>query len=265
MQHTLNLEKMRSVVNHGKVNYFLALPEGEISVNELIGKEVSVRFTGRIFCTVCGQQTRKSFGQGFCYNCFVTAPEAEECVLNPERCKAHLGVSRDMVFSESHCLIPHYVYLSFTSNIKVGVTRQNQIPTRWVDQGATAAIILAQTPNRHTAGMIEVFLKKYFSDKTQWNKMLQDTGLDGINLLAEKERASAMLPAVMQRLISDDNTVVHLNYPVVDYPQNPVSINLAKKESVTGILKGIKGQYLILDSQAFNVRRHTGFEVVLTS
>lgn len=64
----------------------------------------------------------KSFAQGYCFPCFQRTPETEECVLRPELCKANEGVARDIDFAKEHCLIDHFVFLSYTINIKVRVT-----------------------------------------------------------------------------------------------------------------------------------------------
>lgn len=262
--YILDLSKMRANLNGHEVEYFLDAPDGTIRMNDLLGHEVALRFLGEIHCKACGALTRKSFAQGFCYNCFLTSPEAEECVLNPEKCRAHLGVARDMAYSRSHCLIPHYVYLSVTSGLKVGVTRHTQIPTRWIDQGAVQALILAETPNRHIAGLMEVFLKQHYSDKTQWRTMLESNGSLAMDLLAEKSRAASLLPAAMQRLVTNHEEVTHIEYPVLRYPEKPRNVDLQKEGAVSGVLQGIKGQYWMVGDVVVNIRRHTGFGVAFS-
>ena len=51
---------------------------------------------------------------------------------------------RDYDWEMAHHMQPHVVYLSKTAGIKVGVTRETQIPYRWIDQGAVEALILAK-------------------------------------------------------------------------------------------------------------------------
>ncbi len=150
------------------VEYQLNIGESQIAMNELIGKFIRIEWAGVIHCLKCGTKTVKSFSQGFCYPCFRDAPEAAPCIMRPELCEAHLGNARDMEWSKENCLAPHYVYLAISSNLKVGVTRHSQVPTRWIDQGASRAIKFARTPNRQLAGLIEVDLKQYMSDKTSW-------------------------------------------------------------------------------------------------
>ena len=137
------------------------LPSGDelIYMNPLIGKYIALKWLKEIYCVACGRKTNKSFAQGFCYPCFLNAPETSECIFRPELCRAQDGIARDMEWAENHCLQDHIVYLAISSGIKVGVTRSGQIPTRWIDQGAWQAIKLAKTPNRYTAGLIPEILK----------------------------------------------------------------------------------------------------------
>ncbi|MCU4176731.1 DUF2797 domain-containing protein [Carboxylicivirga sp. N1Y90] len=259
-----NLFKMRSSIKDDTVNYQLVLKDSVVEMNELIGKSLSLEFKNQINCISCGKKTAKSFAQGFCYNCFQTAPEVEECVLNPEKCRAHLGESRDQTWAEKHCLIPHYVYLAIASGIKVGVTRSTQIPTRWIDQGAWKAIIIAETPNRHIAGVIENYLKQHYSDKTNWRSMLKNVLANEIDIELEKEKALALLPAELQKYAKEDSTPLELVFPVDAFPTKPNSFTFDKEAKIEGTLKGIKGQYLMFDNdRVINIRRHNGYLVEL--
>lgn len=249
------------VENKDVVSYFVMTDEESFSLNPVIGKSLTIRFMNEIICLNCGNITKKSFGQGYCYPCFQRIPETEECVLRPELCLAHEGIARDMEFAKSHCLIDHYVYLANTGVLKVGVTRYHQVPTRWIDQGATEAIILAKTPNRYLAGTIEVALKSVISDRTNWRKMLAGEAFP-IDLLSEKDRIAELLPFDMQDYLDFDDNVMHIHYPVNKYPEKIKSVNLDKTADVSGILAGIKGQYLIFDDgRVFNVRKHGGYKV----
>ncbi len=262
MQIEGNILKM--AVEHGEVvKYFLPVGEHLIYMNNLIGKRISLQFLNRINCIKCGRETRTSFAQGYCYPCFISAPETEECVLRPELCRAHEGIARDMDFAKRNCLIDHYVYLAVGSGLKVGVTRHTQIPARWIDQGASYAIKLAKTTNRYLAGILEVALKSVYNDKTNWRNMLLGK-VPGIDLEMEKGRAEDYLPFDMREMICDDDRITRITYPVEKYPAKVKSINLEKQDSVAGVLSGIKGQYLIFESgEVINVRRHGGYLVRL--
>ncbi len=216
MEYIGNIEKMKTNID-GQVLYKLPIGEEYIELNQFIGKKISLQFQNQINCVACGKKTNKSFGQGFCYNCFTSAPEASECILHPDKCQAHLGISRDMQWSINHCLTPHIVYLANSSNIKVGITRKNQIPTRWIDQGATEAITIAETPNRHIAGIIEKFLMQYYSDKTSWQSMLKGI-TKSIDLINEKTKVKDLLPTELLQYFLDDNEPVKIEFPVNSYP-----------------------------------------------
>ena len=231
-------------------------------VNELIGKTIKLDFTGHLYCQVCNHETKKFFGEGFCYSCFINSSQASPCILRPELCKAHVGEGRDPVWEVRNHNQPHVVYLAQSDSVKVGVTRSTQIPTRWIDQGAKSAIFLAETPNRYEAGVLEVALKAFFTDKTNYRKMLQNEIDDSIDLIDEKWNVVDQLPSDLQTFISENDEIIEFNYPVLKYPIQPNLINLEKTPIFEGKLLGIKGQYLLFENDfVLNIRRHTGFEV----
>ena len=237
------LRKMATVPGN-PVGYFLDLNDSgdAVSVNDLIGHEIRLEFTGEIHCIRCGRITKTSFAQGYCYPCFISAPETEDCVLRPELCKAHAGIARDMEYAKGHCLIDHYVYLAFSGGLKVGVTRHTQVPTRWIDQGAGLAIRVARTPNRYLAGTIEVALKNHFHDKTNWKAMLMNLEQPLFDLTVEKQNAIAFLHPDFRKYISHDDHIETIIYPVDAYPAKISSLNPHKTPVVQKVLTGIRGQ-----------------------
>ena len=244
------------------VQYFLPLGKDKIDMNKVLGRQFHMEYLGHIHCIKCGRETRKSFSQGFCYPCFTTAPETEECVLRPELCRAHEGVARDMEYARNHCLIDQVVYLSLTSGIKVGVTRNTQIPTRWIDQGAIQAVEFARTPNRYTAGLLEVAMKAHIPDKTNWRLMLSGSEPGTFDLIREKQRLLELVPADFRSYVTEDSQLVELAYPVIQYPEKIKSLNFDKDPVVSGVLTGIKGQYLMLDqNRVINMRKFGGYQV----
>ena len=261
MEYTGNIRKMEAF--HEKViKYFLPVGTERVHMNELLGSPVSMEYQGHINCIKCGRETRKSFAQGYCYPCFTTAPETEECVLKPELCRAHEGLARDMEYAEKNCLTEQVVYLSLTSGIKVGVTRSHQVPTRWIDQGAIRALEFARTPNRYSAGLMEVALKDHLADKTHWRKMLSGADPGSFDLLLEKQRLAPLLTGDMASYITDSAEEVTMDYPVLRYPEKIKSLNFDKDPLVSGVLTGIKGQYLMLDQdRVINIRKFGGYQV----
>lgn len=264
MNYKGNILKMRTEYND-VVNYYLPVGNNEIEMKLLLGHNIFIKYNNRINCIRCGRLTKTSFAQGFCYPCFISAPETEECVLHPELCKAHEGVARDLQFAREHCLVDHIVYLAVSSVVKVGVTRETQIPVRWIDQGASYAIKLARTPNRFLAGSIEVILKKVFVDKTNWRDMLTNRIVENFNLVEEKKRAESVLPDNFRQYIINDENITKINYPVDKYPLKVKSISLDKLPEYSGKLSGIKGQYLIFEGgDVLNIRKHGGYFVEIT-
>ena len=263
MESVGNIRKMESILSE-VVQYKLSLGDQKIDMNQLIGQELVMEFQGIINCIRCGRVTKKSFAQGFCYPCFTTAPETEECVLRPELCTAHEGVSRDMEYSERHCLIEHVVYISYTSGVKVGVSRNTQVPIRWIDQGAIRVIELARTPNRYTAGLLEVAMKAHVNDKTNWRKMLSGSDHGGVELVQEKSRLSQLVPDHLKSYVTKDEQVLELEYPVSRYPEKVRSLNFDKDPVIKGVLCGIKGQYLLFeDNHVINIRKFGGYLITL--
>lgn len=246
------------------VNYHLPIGDDLVCMNDLIGKEISLIYSHKIICVGCGRQTVKSFNQGFCYPCFKNSPAAAEWIIHPELSKAHLGIEdRDLAYEQQVQLKPHIVYLSLTSGLKVGVTRDTQIPTRWIDQGAVQAIILAQTPNRYLAGMIEVSLKKYLADKTNWRQMLMNLHAD-VDLINEKHKVKQLLGEEYLQYVLPKDDIITINYPILNYPVKVTSIGFDKVPEFAGKLTGIKGQYLYFENGiVLNVRTYSGYVVEL--
>ena len=243
------------------VEYTLPIGEHKINMSSLIGEDIKLIYSGNIYCISCGNRTAKSFGQGFCYPCFRDSPMAAECIIRPELCRAHLGEGRDAEWEKKHHLRTHYVYLALSSGLKVGVTRGDQIPTRWIDQGASAGLILAEVPNRFLAGCIEVELKQYVSDKTNWQRMLKNEIADK-DLIADKEILAGKLPNELKQYVTTDSEIIEINYPAIEFPQKVKSLNFDKTPVVEGNLRGIKGQYLIFENgQVINMRKYTGYEI----
>ena len=260
-----NLSKMRTE-HSSPVKYFLKLGKEEVLMNSLIDQEIRIQFDGTINCVSCGRKTKKAFGQGFCYPCFMNSPLNSECIIRPELCMAHEGKGRDPEWEKNNHNQPHIVYIALTSAIKVGVTRTDQIPTRWIDQGAWKAIKFARTPYRQIAGLIESSLKNHLSDKTNWQKMLKNDMDHSADILNEKIRISELLaPEFKEYFLPDDNEIYTFEYPVLEYPDKIKSINLDKEPSFQGRLNGIRGQYLIMsDSRVINLRKYSGYEIILS-
>ena len=253
------LKKMRTDrSDDGKVSYMLDLGDDLLMMNGLIGRKFELQFKGQIEC-FCGKLVDRVYRQNFCYECFFNKPEAGEAILRPELSKAHLGEEdRDLEWEKAYQLQPHIVYLANSGGLKVGVTREEQIPTRWIDQGAAEAIILAETPNRYLAGCIEVALKEHLSDKTHVKRMLL-TEEEAIDLKKEKDRVAALVPKDLSQYVSKRDERTDLRFPLPEHFLHKKSLSLEKEPEFEATLMGIRGQYWMLDQgRAFNVRSHEG-------
>ncbi|MEE2786072.1 MAG: DUF2797 domain-containing protein [Myxococcota bacterium] len=253
--------KMRATLGT-PIQYQLRLGEQQCVLNDFIGREVQFTFAGQIHCIVCGRRTRKSFAQGFCYPCMQSAPENSDCIIRPELCRGHLGKGRDPEWERRHHVVEHVVYLAVSSAVKVGVTRAEQVPTRWIDQGASQARVLAYTPHRCAAGELEVALKAIFTDRTSWQKMLKNDVLESVDWDDVFDRIAECLDDEYLDHLIDDAEVVDLHYPVEAYPEKVKSLSFDKTPVITGTLQGIKGQYLLLDGhRVLNIRKHNGYHL----
>ena len=239
------------------INYFIEFDDNFIHLNQFIDKLFKFECIG-YSCLSCSE-SQGLYRQGFCKSCFFESPLAGDWIMRPELSKAHLNIAdRDLDYEKKIQLQPHVVYLSNTGRIKVGVTRKSQIPYRWIDQGAHEAVELLQTPNRFLAGEAEVALKKYMSDKTNWRSMLKNER-DSSNIKSSKDHAKNFIPSNLLHYFVDASNVLSIDFPVVEYPDNPKSIKLNKDSFFSGILKGVKGQYLIFEkNQVLNYRAHEG-------
>lgn len=261
------LQKMRTQVS-SPIRYELVIGGMILPLNDYLGKKVTLNYTGRIFCLNCGQKTTKSFSQGYCFKCFRNSASADMCIMKPETCHYHLGTCREPVWGEEHCFRPHIVYLANSSGIKVGITRKTQVPTRWLDQGAMQALPVFEVASRRLAGLIEVTLAQHVSDKTQWQKLLKSDAepLDLLQIrqevltLCRKELLELQDKFPQQiRLLADE--LYQFAFPVLQYPAKIKAFNFDNHASVSGVLQGIKGQYLLLDTGVLNIRKFGGYEI----
>ncbi|GGE01620.1 DUF2797 domain-containing protein [Planktosalinus lacus] len=259
MQYHGVLTKMQTEFNN-PIQYYLVFENDFLNVNQLLGKKIKIQFAG-YQCLSCGLD-KKIFRQGFCYDCFYSIPAAGDWIMKPELSKAHLDIEdRDLDYERRVQLQPHIVYLANSSNVKVGVTRKSQIPTRWIDQGAHEAIEIVEVPNRYLAGITEIALKEHVSDKTNWRKMLQNDVLD-LNLVEIRDSLKEFIPEEAKDYFIASNTETNIHFPVLQYPKKLKTLNLEKTPQFEGVLKGIKGQYLLFENDVvFNVRSSEGYVV----
>ncbi len=262
-----NLRKMRTWLD-GDAQYALPLYDilqkaDEIPMNDLIGSTIKINFQDAIHCIVTGKKIKKAFGEGLSFDAFQKSPLAAESIFRPELSRIHEGIAlRDFDWEQEHHNKPHYVYLSLTAGIKVGVTRTVNIPSRWIDQGASQAIAFAETPYRQLAGLVEVELAKHISDKTNWRNMLKNVKTNERSLADELLNIIPFLSEDLRKYLISDPQQLDIPFPVLAYPEKVNSIKLDAQKEVHGKLMGIKAQYLILDEgRVLNIRSHAGYRV----
>ena len=245
------------------IQYYLVFENDFIHMNQLLGKTMAIQFIG-YQCLNCQLDT-PVYRQGFCKSCFFDIPQAADWIIRPELSTAHLDKEdRNLDYEKRVQLQPHVVYLANSSNIKVGVTRKSQLPTRWIDQGAHEAIEILEVPNRYLAGITEVALKDFVADKTNWRTMLRNDVVDE-NLMEWRDRLRQYIPSEALDYYLASNKETNIEFPVLQYPDQPKSLNVVKTPFYQGILKGIKGQYLLFEDQTvFNIRANEGLVVSIS-
>lgn len=263
--YTGRIHKLKSVLAE-PVQYHLPIGNMELPLNDCLGKNLTLKFIGDIHCVHCQRKIKKSYHQGYCFPCAKTLARCDFCIVKPETCHFHLGTCREPEWGKAHCFIPHIVYLANTSGLKVGISRETQIPTRWIDQGAVQALAIFRVKNRYHSGLLEVAFKQWVADKTDWRKMLKTSGeslilpekrdelLNKIKWPVELQQESAVE-------ILQNQSVVSIEYPVLSYLEKITALNIEKTPEISGMLMGIKGQYLILDTGVMNIRNLTGYVV----
>lgn len=268
-----NLRKMQVQLPEAEgadVQYDMVIGDHRLPLNERIGQTLSLDYEGEINCVHCNRKTKKSFNQGYCYPCFKSLAQCDQCIVSPERCHYDAGTCREPSWGEEFCMQDHYVYLANSSGLKVGITRGSQIPTRWIDQGASQAMAIYRVSSRRYAGLVEVIYKQHMADKTNWQAMLKGAP----PTLDLPEIARELAPTVQDEIADlqaqfgiqaiqpcDDSNAVDIHFPVLEYPVKVKSFNFDKTPSVSGKLMGIKGQYLILDSGVLNMRKFGGYHI----
>ncbi|UTW45999.1 DUF2797 domain-containing protein [bacterium SCSIO 12696] len=254
-----------------RVNYQLPLDDQRIDLNSLVGEHLRLEYQGEIHCNHCGRKTKKSFNQGYCYPCFSRLAQCDSCIISPEKCHYHQGTCREPEWGEQFCMTDHIVYLANSSGIKVGITRVNQVPTRWIDQGAVQALPILRVATRQQSGLVEDCLRQHVADKTNWRAMLKNDVVP-VDLPAKRDELFDLCQKELDQLTERfglnaiqpiEADPVDIDYPVIEYPTKVTSFNFDKTPVVEGKLMGIKGQYLMFDSGVINIRKFTAYNVTV--
>ncbi|SIR85775.1 Protein of unknown function [Pseudomonas sp. B10] len=266
------ISKMSARLDGSNVQYAFRLDDVEVPVNPLIGSTLRLEFLGAIHCTHCGRKTKTSFSQGYCYPCMTKLAQCDLCIMSPERCHFDAGTCRDPVWGQQFCMTDHVVYLANSSGIKVGITRATQLPTRWLDQGASQALPIMRVSTRQQSGFVEDLFRSQVADKTNWRALLKgDAAAVDLAQVRDQlfESCAEGLQGLQERFglqaiqTIADVEPLEIRYPVEQYPAKIVSFNLDKNPIAEGMLLGIKGQYLIFDTGVINIRRYTAYQLAV--
>lgn len=254
------------------VSYRLDLGGESIALSKYLGKRLKLVHHEQIKCCHCQRVTKKSFSQGYCYPCFQKLARCDRCIMSPELCHYSAGTCREPEWGEQFCMQPHIVYLANSSGIKVGITRQTQVPTRWIDQGAIQALPIVSVSSRLLSGLVEDLFRQWLPDRTNWRKMLKHD-VEVMDMVAERDRLSALAKDGLAKLREQhpneridwlvEGKQWAFEYPSLKWPEKAKTYNLDKTPEVEDTLIAIKGQYLIFESACLNVRKYTSYEVSL--
>ncbi len=257
------IRKMKAEVSEkGEISYSLPLSDELVPLNELLGKKIKFKFSGNIYCMDTGKKISKSYNSGYSYESFLKLAACDVCIVQPEKCHYHMGTCREPLWGESECFQPHYVYLALTSGLKIGITRESQIPTRWVDQGASYALPVLKVKNRFVAGLLEQAIKEDYNDKTHWKRMLASEPE-----FEDLEKVRNDIVKKYKKLIEENKAEIltdplrEFQFPIKERAEKFKSVGFDKESEIAGILQGIKGQYLFIDDVVVNMRKHQGYEV----
>lgn len=253
----------------GKAHYALRLDDMALPLNSLLGQVIRLVWTGHIRCVHCQRPTNKSFAQGHCYPCFKRLASCDTCIMSPERCHYAEGTCREPSWGERFCMAPHLIYLANSSALKVGITKPSQLPTRWLDQGATQAVPLLDVDTRFQSGVVEDTLRATLSDRTSWQAMLKGEA-SPLNLLALRSSVLAQFESQLAALRAQwgagtirerDDLPREFHYPVLAYPTKVKSFNLDRQPVIEQRLMGLKGQYMIFEDGVINLRKYSGYQI----
>ncbi len=249
------------------VSYTLQLDDenaASIALNSVISDGLEIRFLGRISCRFCKSITPKSYGDGYCYRCFMRLARCDLCVVSPDRCHYQQGTCREPQWGESFCMQPHIVYLANSSGPKVGITRNGYQIGRWLDQGACQAVPILAAATRQNAGLAEASLAKYLPDRTDWRRLVREDS-EPVDLLVLRDKLRRTVSGLPQGITWLDEQPLSFNFPVARYSHRVGRLRLDHTPVVSGNLLGIKGQFLLFEHGVFNVRQHTSYHVRVTA
>jgi len=232
-----------------------------LHLNSYIGHTIVIDGPVYTRCLGCRSVYKKLYKRGYCYLCFNNLAVCDLCVLQPHRCHFHLNTCREPDWGIKHCFQPHYVYLSYTDKVKIGITRVHNLTTRMMHQGAIACLPVLLVPSRKIAGLIEISVKEHFSMTTAWKGMLNSRDVDADVLYASRDLFYREFDhnAYQHVIPTWYKDVIRISYPLsCDVTTSILQLPIHDR------LVGLKGMYMIFENGVFNMRRLAGVTCEMT-
>lgn len=251
-------------------SYSLLYGDTKLDLTGAVGRHIKLSHTGKFACCYCGRSIKKTYHGGYCFPCMQNLARCDLCVVKPELCHFHLGTCREPEWGLNHCMKPHILYASYTSGLKVGLTRKERLKNRWLEQGALGAVALLELNSRYHAGLIESHMAASIADKTNWRKMLAQETLPENVWIQNKEH---ILDLMGKALFAHTDKVT--DYKLIEpkwfdlaidvvVPQKIKSIKPKLDEPIEGVLKAFRGHYMVFDEAVVNMRSLVGYELNIT-
>lgn len=177
-QETTELDSQATVRGHptmvswsrGKPRLYLADIDGPVELAGLVGEEIRVGIQPGFRCQHCGNRADTSP----CQEC-QSNPPFQQCVFTPGTSCTYQDCPFP-AFKRRSCAHNFVVYLVAKDGVKAGITQADRSVSRWAEQGATHGMIVARTPNRRVAGIVEDALEAVVSTEStkEWYKPLDE-------------------------------------------------------------------------------------------
>ena len=156
--------------SRGKPRLYLADTEEPIDLAGLVGEEIRVEIRPGFRCQHCGTRADHSP----CQECR-SKPPHQQCVFTPGTSCTYQDCPFPS-FKRRSCAHNFVVYIVVKDDVKAGITQADRSVSRWAEQGATHGMIVARTPNRRVAGIIEDALEAVVSTEStkEWYEPLDE-------------------------------------------------------------------------------------------
>jgi len=238
-----------------------------LNCDGLVGESLRVTLHEEHVCANCGEKLSES-KYSVCYDC-KQRPPFTQCIKTPGTdC-----TNADCPFPDykrDACDHTYVVYLVTKGDVKVGISRSDRRLQRWAEQGASHAIVVAETPNRKSAGLIEEALSDRF--ETQSSSSWYEPRTSPVEDLVEATRtapeyipddsrlyACLTLNDLDETVIADRVVSIPHRATGVDHAHGVTRPELAVGDSGEGTILGVRGSVILTNSFALNLKKRQGY------